>query len=231
VTATKSKQKSSTTENFKNFHQHNSSNTPKSVFAPTIMAPAATTNELTPASAIQESINNSKASLDDAPHPAYLRHLATQILHNLQYQHSWTALTIHTHSPLTSLPLARPLISGLPPKRVYIHPDEQAAVIKVEHDTGKKIEQTPEREWVLPTHIIEKWTLSGFAQVFGALSVVPPGENGTDDVDDDDDDKQSVGHQWQGENRQKRLLLATLDEDSTVTYYIMHDGIVKPRQN
>ena len=29
----------------------------------------------------------------------------------------------------------------------------------------------------------------------------------------------------------KRLLLATLDDDSTVVYYIVHDGIVKPRQN
>jgi len=26
-------------------------------------------------------------------------------------------------------------------------------------------------------------------------------------------------------------LLATLTDDSTVVYYIMHDGIVKPRQN
>jgi tRNA-splicing endonuclease subunit Sen15 len=186
-------------------------------------------NTLAPVSALQESINNSKSSLKDSPHPAYLHHLATQIQHNLQYQHSWAALAIHTHSPLTSLPLPRPIISGLPPKRAYIHPDEQAAVIKAEHDTGKKIEQIPEREWVLPTHIKEKWTLSGFTKVFTALGVVPPGGNGQDE--DDEDDEKPVGDRWQGENRQKRLLLATLDEDSTVTYYIMHDGIVKPRQN
>ena len=29
----------------------------------------------------------------------------------------------------------------------------------------------------------------------------------------------------------KRVLLATVDDDSTVVYYIVHDGIVKPRQN
>lgn len=29
----------------------------------------------------------------------------------------------------------------------------------------------------------------------------------------------------------KRVLLATLDDDSTVVYYIVHNGIVKPRQN
>jgi len=27
------------------------------------------------------------------------------------------------------------------------------------------------------------------------------------------------------------VLLATLHDDSTVVYYVMHDGIVKPRQN
>ena len=40
-----------------------------------------------------------------------------------------------------------------------------------------------------------------------------------------------VGKNWRGDERQKRVLLATLHDDSTVVYYIMHDGIVKPRQN
>ncbi|EPE36098.1 hypothetical protein GLAREA_05436 [Glarea lozoyensis ATCC 20868] len=193
------------------------------------MARTLATNELPPVSATQEIIEKSKDSIEKSPHPAYLHHLATQIQHNLQYQHSWSALTVHTHSPLTSVALPRPMISGLPPKRAYIHPDEQVAVIKEEHDTGKKIEQIPEREWVLPTHIKETFTLSSFAKVFNAIGVVPPGESSQDEYDEDDE--KPVGHQWQGENRQKRLLLATLDEDSTVTYYIMHDGIVKPRQN
>jgi tRNA-splicing endonuclease subunit Sen15 len=204
---------------------------PPSSTTPTLAAMArnVATNELPPVSSAQESINHSKLTGESSLHAPYLHHLAIQIQHNLQFQHSWSALTIHTHSPLTSIPLPRPVISGLPPKRVYIHPDEQAAVIKAEHDTGTKIEQIPEREWVLPSHIKEKWTLSGFAKVFAALGVVPPGENGQDE--DDEDDEKPVGEKWQGENRQKRLLLATLDEDSTVTYYIMHDGIVKPRQN
>lgn len=51
------------------------------------------------------------------------------------------------------------------------------------------------------------------------------GEGGEEDED------MSVGYEWRGERRQKRLLLATLHDDSTVVYYIMHDGIVKPRQN
>lgn len=69
--------------------------------------------------------------------------------------------------------------------------------------------------------------MSRFAEVFDAVGTVPEGESaegmeGREDI---------VGAKWQGENRQKRILLATLHDDSTVVYYIMHDGIVKPRQN
>jgi tRNA-splicing endonuclease subunit Sen15 len=159
-------------------------------------------------------------------HPAYLHNLASTILHNLQYQHDWTSLSIHTHSILTGLPLPRPVISGLPPKRAYIHPDEQIELVKAEHATGKPIEQVPEREWVLPSHWEEKWTLARFAAVFDALNNVPPSGDGAQE-----DHESSVGAQWRGKNRQKRLLLATLHDDSTVIYYVMHDGIVKPRQN
>ena len=86
-----------------------------------------------------------------------------------------------------------------------------------------KVEQLPEREWVLPSHLQEKWSLKGFAEVFDMLDVVPPG--------DEDEEDDGVGWEWRGKNRKKRLLLATLHDDSTVVYYIMHDGIVKPRQN
>lgn len=81
-------------------------------------------------------------------------------------------------------------------------------------------------------------TLRKFAQVFDGLSVLPPnelGEEGEGNVEGEEEgveeERSSVGDNWQGEKRQKRLLLATLHDDSTVTYYIMHDGIVKPRQN
>lgn len=84
----------------------------------------------------------------------------------------------------------------------------------------------PEREWVLPTQVGEKWCLRGFAGVFDALENVPPSmEEGSEG------EEREVGWQWRGANRRKRLLLATLHDDSTVVYYIVHDGIVKPRQN
>jgi tRNA-splicing endonuclease subunit Sen15 len=51
-----------------------------------------------------------------------------------------------------------------------------------------------------------------------------------------EEDKEMSGEQVEVEEenewrKTKRLLLATLDDDSTVVYYIVHDGIVKPRQN
>lgn len=191
--------------------------------APTSIATAS----LPPTSALQNLLNSQTPISLETPHPAYLHHLATTILQNLQLQHDWTSLTLHTHSPLTSLPLPRPLISGLPPRRAYIHPDEQVEILKAEHDTGESIAQFPEREWILPTHLEEKWSLARFAEVFDAVGTVPEGKGAKGREEGED----VVGAKWQGENRQKRILLATLHDDSTVVYYIMHDGIVKPRQN
>ncbi|KAH8815781.1 Sen15 protein-domain-containing protein [Xylogone sp. PMI_703] len=184
-----------------------------------------TTAEPPAFSALTETINSSKISLQSITHPPHLQHLALTVLHNLQYQHDWTSLSLHTHSTKTSSPLPRPLISGIPPRRAYIHPDEQVEIIKVEHETGQPVKQYPEREWVLPTHLEECGSLAEFANIFDAIETVPPG-----DVPEISHPV-TVGQQWQGESRQKRLLLATVHDDSTVVYYIMHDGIVKPRQN
>lgn len=72
------------------------------------------------------------------------------------------------------------------------------------------------REWVLPTHLREKWTLKGFAGVFDGLVEGELCENG------------GLDENGRGV---KRILLAVVGDDSTIVYYIMHDGIVKPRQN
>lgn len=108
-----------------------------------------------------------------------------------------------------------------------MHPDEQAEILKAEHDSGTGFVQYPEREWILPTHVAEKWSLEKFAAVFDAIDTVPSVEG----TPDDPIQQIEVGQKWRGKDRQKRLLLATLHDDSTVVYYIMHDGIVKPRQN
>jgi len=155
-------------------------------------------------------------------HSPEYQNLALQVQHNLQYQHRWTHLTLHTHSPLTSLPLPRPLLSGLPPKRLYVHPDEQIALLKAHKAAGGdgELNMSPEREWVLPTHLRESWSLKKMANVFDSVDAIPQGE-GQDEAERD-------GGKWR---KTKRVLLATLDDDSTITYYIVHDGLVKPRQN
>jgi hypothetical protein len=91
--------------------------------------------------------------------------LARQILHNLQYQHYWTDLQVHTHSPLTDKPLPRPLVSGLSPQRLYVHPDEQVELLKkadrerkaraADEAGGLEVKPEPEREWILPTRLNE----------------------------------------------------------------------------
>lgn len=211
-----------------------------------------------PPSALQSLLDTHLISSDDA-HPKHLCNLALQILHNLQYQHLWTELRIHTHSPLTSAPLPRPLLSGLPPQRLYIHPDEQIELLQQQKDAGKTgmPELRSEREWVLPSHLREKWSLRRFGEVFDGVCLEPPAFE--DDAAGRDADsamgyqrefqanaqdiaraaaesaatpvQQSSSAQPNKWRTSKRLLLATLDDDSTVVYYIVHDGIVKPRQN
>ena len=210
-----------------------------------------------PAPAVSALVASSTTSTaaTELTHPPHYHHLAVQVLHNLQYQHDWTSLQIHTHSPIPhpSQPslLPRPLISGLPPRRIYVHPDEQVEMLQA----GLKEEDVPvEKEWVLPTHLKEKWSLRRFAQVFDAVDeTLPAGEVDQGDANDYrrkcvhankgekskiENDTESRGgradkRQWADKTRRggQRLLLATISDDSTIVYYIVHDGLVKPRQN
>lgn len=70
------------------------------------------------------------------------------------------------------------------------------------------------------------------AAVFDGISNVPA------DVDVKDSSVQAHNPPKDGSipkpdkwRQTKRLLLATVDDDSTIVYYIVNDGIVKPRQN
>lgn len=182
---------------------------------------------------LQQSFATVDTSPSSALHLPQLQSLAIQIQHNLEYQHQWSDLHVHTHSPLTNEPLPRPLVSGLPPQRIYIHPDEQVELLK-EADRKRKANKTaaeggglhvkaePEREWILPTRLNEKWTLRRLAEIFDALTFVPPAPGTAASVPDRPDNP------WR---TTKRVLLGTADSDSTVVYYIVHDGVVKPRQN
>ncbi|EED20112.1 conserved hypothetical protein [Talaromyces stipitatus ATCC 10500] len=186
----------------------------------------------------------STTSKTKSPDP--LHALTTQVYHNLQHQHLWTSLRIHNPSDYSSLPgFSVPLISGIPPQRMYTHPDEQLCLL----DLGLREEDLPsERLWVLPSTQGQTWTLGKLATVFDAL---PPrtgadistgtAEEIKENVNKDKEaklakyfeKKQEADKQnkWGG----KRLLLAMVDRlvggDGTVVYYVVQEGHVKPRQN
>ena len=135
----------------------------------------------------------------------FYQELAESVFKNLENQHDWTEVQIHKDLHDQTYP--RPLLSGLPPNRLYLHPDDQIELVKSR--TTFSQDEAPETEWVLPTHINEKLSLRTIAAVFdsmGGTETLKPG-------------------------RCKRILLATVHDDSTIVYYFIHDGIVKPRQN
>lgn len=126
--------------------------------------------------------------------------VALTVMKNLQDQHEWTSLEFCQVDGST-----RALIKGLPPRLLYLHPDDQIAALANEQSTGERIPQAPVQEVVLPVHLSEQWSLANFASIFDSL--------------------QNTG------TREKRIVLAALHNDSTVVYYIMQEGMVKPRQN
>lgn len=110
---------------------------------------------------------------------------------------------------------------------MYIHPDVQKWMIK--HDVNDEDVEV-QREWVLPLSVGEKWTLKQFCWVFDGLAVR--------DVLRLDKNGSVVGngecdYEWKDA---KRLVLGMLAHngmggDGTISYYIMQEGEVKPRQN
>jgi tRNA-splicing endonuclease subunit Sen15 len=104
----------------------------------------------------------------------------------------------------------RPVLSGIPPEPVYVHPDEQIAQLAREQRGELLTERSPDMEWVVPAWLGEKWSLRMFAEVFDGMERVAGAEK---------------------REKPNRVLLATVERDSTVVYYVVHDGLVKPRQN
>lgn len=154
--------------------------------------------------------------------PSHLEGLTKIVLNNLENQQEWRNITAHKESTQP-----RPLISGLPPRRMYVHPDEQIATIKAEKTLGDRIPQDPEYEWVLPVHLSEKLSLNTFAAVFDSMDALPPAAKAQETLAEDCPE----WRKWRGSKRGKRVLMAVVHDDSTIVYYMMHDGIVKPRQN
>ncbi|KAF9895398.1 hypothetical protein FE257_000304 [Aspergillus nanangensis] len=177
-----------------------------------------------------------------------------QILHNLEHQHLWTSLQVHNlevpSADSESPSLSHFLISGIPPHRVYTHPDEQLYML----EKGLRDEDVDlERMFVLPTAQGQSWSLRRMAAVFDSLA--DPAEEFcslSSSAGNDAEDRGTKANsekaaklaeyyerrtkafrtrEWGG----KRILLAMVDKgmggDGTVVYYIVQEGAVKPRQN
>ena len=81
-----------------------------------------------------------------------------------------------------------------------------------------------QREWVLPLSLGEKWSLKQFCWVFDGLL-----ERDVVRVESEE----GKHFEWKDS---KRVVLAMLAHngfsgDGTITYYVMQEGEVKPRQN
>jgi tRNA-splicing endonuclease subunit Sen15, fungi type len=167
-----------------------------------------------------------------APALAQVLALPTEILHNLQYQHTWKDLRLHqitSDATLIDIPNDTPakshhtipvIISGQPPRHVYIHPDLQSVLIQHSLSAGTAI--PPQREYVVPLSIAQKDVrVETLAGVFDAL---PARE------------RIAVGKEKDTWQDPKRVLLAMkapdgLGGDGTVAYYVCQEGEQKPRQN
>ncbi|KAF8458361.1 tRNA-splicing endonuclease subunit Sen15 [Terfezia claveryi] len=182
-----------------------------------------------------------------ASHPQHVLSLVSIVHKNLEHQADWSELHIHS---TPNLP--RPLISGIPSEAIYVDPDTNTVEVR-KAQSGKKKKvglgqseiadgdeycRKIDREWVLPVDLREKWTVRQWAEVFDSIPAEPPVPRSADDGPDDepggvrlDNSGGSPSLEAGTEKRKKRLVMGMVSGDSTVVYYIVHDGIVKPRQN
>ncbi|EPS27838.1 hypothetical protein POX_e06818 [Penicillium oxalicum] len=194
-------------------------------------------------SALSRLIESESASAD--PQAA----TTIQILHNLQHQHFWTSLQIHDISgssdglEVNIKDSPRTLISGIPPHRVYTHPDEQLYMLE---KAITEDDLQPERVFVIPTAQGQKWSLRRMAMAFDALASLENtigNEIDATDATADPDKAEKLGQYYEKKRQAKvtkewgtrRALLAMTNRDmggdGTVVYYIVQEGEVKPRQN
>ncbi|ETN36214.1 uncharacterized protein HMPREF1541_08491 [Cyphellophora europaea CBS 101466] len=160
------------------------------------------------------------------PHPtSSLLALPLEILHNLQHQHSWTSLTVHCITatgtlhdfPSTTGPSPLPtdsattttiLLSGLPPRHAYIHPDLQTLLLK--HSLNAHSDLAVQREWVLPLGLGAKPSLAWLSRVFDALPLrdevrLRGDGDGTGDGDVKGPEEEEVGKRRWLMQRQREL--------------------------
>ncbi|KAJ5364114.1 uncharacterized protein N7496_009827 [Penicillium cataractarum] len=168
-----------------------------------------------------------------------------QILHNLQHQHLWTSLEIHDISTDSIASDAPPtLISGIPPHRIYTHPDEQLYMLEkgIAEDDLR-----PERLFVIPTAQGQTWSLRRMAAAFDSLAAIEESSvseeamSTSESVDsekakklDEYYEKKEMAKETKEWGTRRALLAMTnrgMGGEGTVVYYVVQEGEVKPRQN
>jgi tRNA-splicing endonuclease subunit Sen15, fungi type len=154
---------------------------------------------------------------------AAMRNLRSVVRSNLEHQHYWTHITaldtttdLKTHADKGSTfsidrekALPRPMLYGRPPEQLYVS-DQSSSTGPTKEAHGQPKNASVDYEYVLPVHLDEKWTIRQWAVLFDALPI-----------------QKAIGVI----DQKKRIVVAVVSGDSTVVYYIMHDGVVKPRQN
>lgn len=182
-----------------------------------------------------------------ASHTGHVLSLVSIVHKNLEHQADWSELRIHS---TPNLP--RPLISGVPLEAIYIDPDTNTVEVRKaqpgkeegvdlgqdEITDGDEYGRKIDREWVLPVDLREKWTIRQWAEVFDSIPTEPPVPGITEVGPDNepggvrlDNSEETPSLEAGTKKRKKRLVMGIVSGDSTVVYYIVHDGIVKPRQN
>jgi len=92
-------------------------------------------------------------------------------------------------------------------RRLASLPGDRPLITAVSPESGN-------REWIVPVRLEENWSLRGWKEVFEALRV--------------DEAAAAAG---KDEDVVKRVYMGMVGGDSSVIYYIVHEGLVKPRQN
>jgi tRNA-splicing endonuclease subunit Sen15 len=86
-------------------------------------------------------------------------------------------------------------------------------------------------------HATESFSVGGFASIFDVIDAPVPffsgntWEKGMEGHKEGGQQKAEQKQQQPHRTNHKRVLLAIAHPDSTVVYYLLHEGIVKPRQN
>ncbi|EGY15448.1 uncharacterized protein VDAG_06612, partial [Verticillium dahliae VdLs.17] len=99
------------------------------------------------------------------PHNLHISHLTALVVDNLRDQHDWTNIRVQSPANNVDGHLPRPVLSGLPPRRIYVHPDEQIEALQSGQPVDTQAAQRPELEWVVPVHITEKLSLRKFSAI------------------------------------------------------------------